>query len=604
MKINKDLIKIILSLILFVISFFISIEFYKLIVLIISYIIISYEMYIEAFKNIIKGELFDENFLMIIATIGAFIIKCYTEAVIVMILYQIGEYFSNLAVHKSKESITKLMDLRVDTINLLENKEVKTTKIENAKIDDIFIVRPGEKIPLDGIVTEGKSFLDTSSITGESTPKKVEKNDEVLSGCINRESILTIKATSTYKTTTSQRIINLIENSNETKSNTETFIRRFAKIYTPIVCLVATLLVVIPTILGLDFNDWLYRALVFLVTSCPCALVISVPLGYFCGIGKSSHEGILIKGSKVLEDLTKESYLLLDKTGTITEGVFEVTKINTSMKENEFLQLIASAENNSIHPIATAIKEKYTGKIKDIKSYKEISGKGISCKIDNKEVLVGNHKLLDDNNIKYDKVTSIGTIIYLAINNEYKGYLIISDKIKDSSKQLNWNYLKDVIILSGDNENVTKEVGKQVGIKNCFGNLLPEDKVSIVKKYKTKGNTIFVGDGVNDAPVIKIADIGVSMGKIGSDAALEASDIVLMSDDLRKIETSIKIAKITKSKVTQSIIFALTVKFLVLILAAFGLSTILMAVFADVGVTFLVILNVLLIFPKNIDKIK
>lgn len=600
---NFDLLKIIISLILFIISLFINNNnTLKLILLIISYIIIAYEMYIEAIKNIFKGEIFDENFLMIIATIGAFFISSYTEAVLVILLFQIGEYFSHLAVHKSKESITKLMDLRVETVHIEKSNKIEDIPIEKVKINDIFIVKPGEKIALDGIIVEGESFLDTSSITGESTPKKVEINNQVISGCINKNSILKVKATSTYETTTAQKIINLIENSNNNKSETETFIRKFAKIYTPVVVLIALLIVIIPVFLHQEFNNWLYRALVFLVTSCPCALVISVPLGYFCGIGASSRAGILIKGSKELEQLTNIDYLMLDKTGTITEGNFEVTKINTKLKEKEFIKLVASAEENSIHPIAMAIKAKNKEKLEKVTKYKEIEGKGISCIISNKKILVGNAKLLEDNKITYDKVDEIGTVIYLVIDNKYQGYLVISDKIKQSSydlpaiaKLIN----KDMIILSGDNKKIVEEVSKKVGVNTYYSNLLPLDKVKYVKDYKEKGKVMFIGDGINDAPVIKIADIGVSMGGIGSDAAIEASDIVLMHDNLSNIKTAIKIAKKTKRKVSESIILALTVKFIVLLLGILGKSTIFMAVFADVGVTFIAILNVLLIFHNK-----
>lgn len=599
---NEDLIKIIISLILFIVSFFIQNETIKLILLILSYITISYEMYIEAFKDFREGEIFNEEFLMILATLGAFYIHSYEEAVMVILLFQIGEYLEDLAVNKSKSSITQLMDLRVDTINI-ENKG--KIPVEDAKINDIFIVKPGEKVPLDGIIIEGETFLDTSSLTGESVPRKAKVNEQILSGCINKDSLIKVKATTTSSTSTVQKIIDLIENSNEKKSETETFIRRFAKIYTPIIVVSAVLLVLVPTLLSGNFNDWLYRSLVFLVTSCPCALVISVPLGYYCGIGKSSKEGILIKGSKELENLLNIDYLLLDKTGTITEGVFEVTEINTSMNKKEFLNIVASAEENSIHPIATAIKNKNKEKLLITKNHKEITGKGISCTINDKKILVGNDKLLESNKIEFEKVKASGTIIYLSIDNEYKGYLIVSDKIKESSKKL--NTLKsvinnDIVILSGDNKNIVESISKDLGIDTFYGELLPEDKVKYVEKYKRKGKVIFVGDGINDAPVIKLADVGVSMGGIGSDAAIEASDIVLMHDDLTKLKTAIEIAKITDKKVKQSIIFALIVKAIVLTLGIFGLSTIILAVFADVGVTLLVILNVLIIFHKKINK--
>lgn len=598
--INEDLVKIIISFILFIISFFFSSETIKLILIVVGYIIIAYEMYIEAFNDFKEGEIFNEELLMILATLGAFYIHSYEEALMVILLFQLGEYLENLAVNKSKASITKLMDLRVDTVNIEDKGKVK---LEEAKVGDIFIVKAGEKVPLDGVVVDGETYIDTSSLTGESVPRKVAKDENILSGCINKESLIKVQATTTSKDSTVQKIINLIENSNEKKSETETFIRKFAKIYTPIIVVSAFLLVLIPTLMGYNFNDWLYRALVFLVTSCPCALVISVPLGFYSGIGKASKEGILIKGSSELEKLLNIDYLLLDKTGTITEGVFEVTEINTEMDEDKFLNIVASVEENSNHPIATAIKNKNKEKLLEVKNHKEITGKGLSCTINNKEILVGNDKLLNENSISFDKVNKAGTVVYLSINNEYKGYLLVSDKIKETSKSLSEvkEVIKqEIIILSGDSKNIVESVSKEVGADKYYGELLPEDKVEYVEKYKKQGKVMFVGDGVNDAPVIKMSDVGVSMGGIGSDAAIEASDIVLMRDDLSKIKTAVNIAKVTDRKVKESIIFALVVKAIVLLLGIFGLSTIILAVFADVGVTLLVILNVITIFYKKI----
>ena len=572
----------------------------KLILIVVGYIIVAYEMYIEAFNDFKEGEIFNEELLMILATLGAFYIHSYEEALMVILLFQLGEYLENLAVNKSKASITKLMDLRVDTVNIEDKGKVK---LEEAKVGDIFIVKAGEKVPLDGVVVDGETYIDTSSLTGESVPRKVAKDENILSGCINKESLIKVQATTTSKDSTVQKIINLIENSNEKKSETETFIRKFAKIYTPIIVVSAFLLVLIPTLMGYNFNDWLYRALVFLVTSCPCALVISVPLGFYSGIGKASKEGILIKGSSELEKLLNIDYLLLDKTGTITEGVFEVTEINTEMDEDKFLNIVASVEENSNHPIATAIKNKNKEKLLEVKNHKEITGKGLSCTINNKEILVGNDKLLNENNISFDKVNKAGTVVYLSINNEYKGYLLVSDKIKETSKSLSEvkEVIKqEIIILSGDSKNIVESVSKEVGADKYYGELLPEDKVEYVEKYKKQGKVMFVGDGVNDAPVIKMSDVGVSMGGIGSDAAIEASDIVLMRDDLSKIKTAVNIAKVTDRKVKESIIFALVVKAIVLLLGIFGLSTIILAVFADVGVTLLVILNVITIFYKKI----
>ncbi len=598
--INEDLVKIIISFILFIISFFFSSETIKLILIVVGYIIVAYEMYIEAFNDFKEGEIFNEELLMILATLGAFYIHSYEEALMVILLFQLGEYLENLAVNKSKASITKLMDLRVDTVNIEDKGKVK---LEEAKVGDIFIVKAGEKVPLDGVVVDGETYIDTSSLTGESVPRKVAKDENILSGCINKESLIKVQATTTSKDSTVQKIINLIENSNEKKSETETFIRKFAKIYTPIIVVSAFLLVLIPTLMGYNFNDWLYRSLVFLVTSCPCALVISVPLGFYSGIGKASKEGILIKGSSELEKLLNIDYLLLDKTGTITEGVFEVTEINTEMDEDKFLNIVASVEENSNHPIATAIKNKNKEKLLEVKNHKEITGKGLSCTINNKEILVGNDKLLNENNISFDKVNKAGTVVYLSINNEYKGYLLVSDKIKETSKSLSEvkEVIKqEIIILSGDSKNIVESVSKEVGADKYYGELLPEDKVEYVEKYKKQGKVMFVGDGVNDAPVIKMSDVGVSMGGIGSDAAIEASDIVLMRDDLSKIKTAVNIAKVTDRKVKESIIFALVVKAIVLLLGIFGLSTIILAVFADVGVTLLVILNVITIFYKKI----
>lgn len=598
--INEDLVKIIISFILFIISFFISSETIKLILIVVGYIIVAYEMYIEAFNDFKEGEIFNEELLMILATLGAFYIHSFEEALMVVLLFQLGEYLEDLAVNKSKASITKLMDLRVDTVNIEDKGKVK---LEEAKVGDIFIVKAGEKVPLDGVVVDGETYIDTSSLTGESVPRKVAKDEKILSGCINKESLIKVQATTTSKDSTVQKIINLIENSNEKKSETETFIRKFAKIYTPIIVVSAFLLVLIPTLMGYNFNDWLYRALVFLVTSCPCALVISVPLGFYSGIGKASKEGILIKGSSELEKLLNIDYLLLDKTGTITEGIFEVTEINTEMDKDKFLNIVASVEENSNHPIATAIKNKNKEKLLEVKNHKEITGKGLSCTINNKEILVGNDKLLNENNISFDKVNKAGTIVYLSINNEYKGYLLVSDKIKETSKSLSEvkEVIKqEIIILSGDSKNIVESVSKEVGADKYYGELLPEDKVEYVEKYKKQGKVMFVGDGVNDAPVIKMSDVGVSMGGIGSDAAIEASDIVLMRDDLSKIKIAVNIAKVTDRKVKESIIFALVVKAIVLLLGVFGLSTIILAVFADVGVTLLVILNVITIFYKKI----
>ena len=571
---NEDLIKIIISIILIIISFLFKNNL-RLILLLLSYIIISYEMYIESFKDIIKGEIFNENFLMIIATIGAFYIGSTLESVLVISLFQIGEYLSDLAVNKSKESITSLMSLKIKEISIVLNNEVKSISPEKVAINDIIIIKNGEMIPVDGVIIEGNTHLDTSSLTGESKLLKAKEGD--------KDNVIKIKATTNYKNSTTQRIIEMIEKSEDKKSNYESFIRKFSKVYTPIIVVLAVLITLIPTILGYNIHEWLYRSLIFIVTSCPCALVISVPLGYFCGIGRTSKEGVVVKGAKELENLKEIDYLILDKTGTITEGVFEVTKIDTKMKKEEFLKLVASAEVHSNHPIAKAIKDKYNDELLDVTNYKEIPGKGIRCKINNKDILVGNNKLLEENNIIFTPSPDIGTIIYLAEGKNYKGYLVISDKIKESSKNIkNLNEIinKEIIVLSGDNNNIVKDVCNKIGIKKYFGELLPLDKVAKVEDFKKDGKVLFVGDGINDAPVIKMSDVGVSVGGIGSDVTIEASDVVLMSEDITKIGQAIKISKLTSRKVTTAIIFALVIKFSVLLMAILGISTILLAVFA------------------------
>lgn len=599
---NEDLIRIIISTLLFIISMFLPTPI-KTIVLVVSYVFISHEIYMEAFEGLKEKDIFNENFLMILATLGAFAIGSYMEAVMVMLLFETGEYLSDVAVASSKKSITKLMDLRSETVNLFKDGVIEKVSIKKAKVDDIFIVLPGEKVPLDGIVIEGTSYLDTSSLTGESTPRKATVNDQVISGSINKDSILKVKATSTYKTSTASKIIDLIENSNNKKTNTENFIRKFSKIYTPVVVISALIIAIVPSLIVGDFKTWVYRALVFLVTSCPCALVISVPLGFFSGIGRASKEGILIKGSRELETLADIDYLALDKTGTITEGVFEVTKVESkTLKEKDFITLVASAEVNSIHPIAKAITNYCKEPLEKSTNHKEYSGKGISCTIKDKELLIGNKKLMEENKVELPKEEAIGTVIYVAIDNEYAGCVVISDRIKKSSYALSSlkEDFKDIMILSGDNEDITKEIAYEVKINTYYNNLLPIDKVEKIKEYQKQGLVMFIGDGINDAPVIKTSDIGVSMGSLGSDAAIEASDIVIMKDDLSKIKTAHNISKLTKRKVKESIIFALIVKFIVLLLGVFGISTIWMAVFADVGVTLLAILNVLTIMWKRV----
>ena len=596
LELNKELYKIFISTILFILAIIFKIN----ILFIFAYIIISYELFIEAIK---EKELFNEATLMIIATIGAIFINEYQEAVIVMILFQLGEYLSDLAVNNSKKSIIELMDLRSDIVTLEDNTQID---IDDCKIGTKFVVKPGEKIPLDGIVIEGSSTLDTKSLTGESKPLIVKKNSEVLSGSINLDSILIIKSTKTSKTSTAARIIDIIENSNENKTKTEKFITRFSKVYTPIVCVLAILLVIIPTLLGEDFSTWLYRSLNFLVISCPCALVISIPLGFFCGIGRASHEGILIKGSNELEHLSSIKALVFDKTGTITHGNFDVDLIcNKGIKKEELLEIAAYAEYYSNHPIAKSILKKYNKKIdkKRISDYKEVSGKGIKVKIDNNLYLVGNEKLLKNIDIDIHN-DEIGTTVYIAREQTYLGHIVITDTIKkeayklvDNLEKLNIN---KVIMLSGDNIDIVSKVGKEIKIKEYYGNLLPQDKVDKINEIKKDFTTAFVGDGINDAPVIKLSDIGIAMGGIGSDATIEASDIVLLKDDLNNIPKAIKISKLTKRIIKFNIIFAITFKIFILLLAAIGYTSIWLSVLSDVGVTILSILNSLRILYKEV----
>lgn len=607
-RLNGDIIKIIISAVLFVISlFFKEYKTIYLILLVCSYLIVSFEIFVDAFKKLLKGNLFDENTLMIIATISAFIIGEYPEAVMVMLLFELGEYLSDLATTNSKESITKLMDLRSDYVNLKNGDVIEKTDIKEAKVGDIFVVKPGEKVPLDGVVIEGKTFVDTASLTGESVPRGINIGDSVLSGFVNNSGLITVKATSEFRTSTASKIINMLENSDEKKANTEKFITKFSRIYTPVVVLLAVLLVLIPTLMGYDFNDYLYKALVFLVTACPCALVISVPLGFFCGVGRASKEGILVKGSDGLDSLDKLETIVFDKTGTITEGKFEVREIiGDGVSNEELLKLAAYCEYYSSHPIAKSIVKAYKEKIdeKEIKDYKEISGYGVKAMVFSKRMIIGNEKLFGNEGIVIPEVKVFGTVVYVALDDKYLGYLVIGDKVKESALNLVSNLKKvgvnRVVMLSGDNYDMVCETASKVNIDEYYSELLPMDKVQKLKDIKKESFTAFVGDGINDAPVIKEADLGISMGGIGSDAAIEASDIVLMHDNLDKISYAIKIARMTQSIVKFNIVFALGFKFLMLILATFGFASIWMAVFADVGVTLLAVLNALRIMRKKI----
>ena len=603
---KKTTTKIIIAFILFIIALTINFpnEWINKVIYIISYAIIGLEIVWRAIKNIIKGKVFDEHFLMTIATIGAFAIGEFPEAVAVMLFYQIGELFQSYAVNKSRKSIASLMNIRPDFANLKRNNQIIKVNPEEVKIGESIIVKPGEKIPLDGVIIEGSSMIDTSALTGESIPRQVKINDEVLSGCINQNGLLTIKVTKEFGESTVSKILDLVENASNKKSKSENFISKFAKYYTPIVVITAVILAFIPPfILEMGtFTDWLYRALTFLVVSCPCALVMSIPLGFFGGIGGASKIGVLIKGSNYLEALSKTEIVVFDKTGTLTQGVFEVQKIETiETSKEELLKLTAHAESYSNHPIAISVKKAYGKEINNniIEKIEEISGMGITAKIEGKDILVGNDKLMKEKEINYTKCNEIGTILYVAIQNKYAGYIVIADKIKQDSKktikELKKNNIKKTIMLTGDKKEVGETVAKQLGIDEVYTELLPNEKVEKMEKLlqekTTTGKLAFVGDGINDAPVLALSDIGIAMGGLGTDAAIEASDIVIMTDEPLKIVDAIKISKKTMRIVKQNIVFAISIKVAVLTLSAFGLSTMWEAVFADVGVSVIAILN-------------
>ena len=603
---KKSLIQIIISAILFAIGLLVpfSNEWITKGIYIVAYLIVGLEIVIKAIKNIFKGEVFDEHFLMAVATIGAFAIGEFPEAVAVMLFYQIGELFQDYAVDKSKESITNLMDIRPDVAVVKRNGKLETVKPETVKIGEEIVVKPGEKIPLDGTIIDGSSMLDTSALTGESVPRSAKTGEKVLSGCINQSGVLTIKVEKEFVESTVSKILDLVENASNKKSKSENFITKFAKIYTPTVVGIAVLLAIIPPFLlnwG-SFSEWLERALTFLVVSCPCALVISIPLGFFGGIGGASRKGILIKGSNYLELLSKTDIFVFDKTGTLTEGVFEVQKINpVDISEEELLKIAAYAESYSNHPISASIKKAYQKEINQeiIEKTEEISGKGIISQIENKTVVIGNNKIMQEKGIEYKEYNDIGTILYVAINNKFAGSIVIADKIKEDAKQtiqgLKRNNVSKTVMLTGDKKEIAEKVAKQIEIDEVYTDLLPDQKVEKVEelmKQKTeKGKLAFVGDGINDAPVLAISDIGIAMGGLGSDAAIEAADIVIMNDKPSKILEAIKISNKTMRIVKQNIIFAISVKILVLILGACGIATMWEAVFADVGVSFIAILN-------------
>lgn len=568
-----------------------------------AYLLTGLEVLKKAVKNISRGQVFDENFLMALATIGAFGIGDFAEGVAVMIFYRVGELFEKVAVGKSRKSISDLMDICPDIAHIERDGEIEDVDPEEVSIDDIIVIKAGEKIPLDGIVLEGTSSLDTSALTGESVPRKVSSQDTVLSGTINLTGLLKVKVTKEFSDSTVAKILDLVENASNKKAKSEQFITRFSKYYTPVVVIVAALLAFLPPIiLQQNFSGWVHRGLIFLVISCPCALVISVPLSFFGGIGGASKAGILVKGSNYLELLAKADTILMDKTGTLTKGTFQVTEVQSVSMENDLLlEYCAYAEYYSNHPIAQSIKNAYAADIDStrLSNVEEQSGFGVSATVDDAIVLAGNEKLMKLHNIEVPTLDFIGTIIHVAVNNTYAGYLIISDEIKPDAKQAIGSMkalgVRKTVMLTGDHRSTGEAVAKELSIDEVHTELLPGDKVDQVERYldrpNRKGSVVFVGDGINDAPVLSRVDVGIAMGGLGSDAAIEAADIVIMNDEPSKIVTAIGISRKTLRIVYQNIIFALGVKFAILILGAFGLANMWMAVFADVGVSVIAILN-------------
>lgn len=613
---KKKGIKIIVSLILFLIAMIINFdnELINKGIFIIAYIIVGLEIVRKALRNIFRGKVFDENFLMTVATVGAFAIGEFPEAVAVMLFYQVGELFQSYAVDKSRKSIASLMDIRPDYANIEKDGKVLKVDPDDVKIGDIIIIKPGEKIPLDGTVIEGNTSIDTKALTGESLPREASPGDEILSGSINISGLIKVKVSKEYGESTVSKILDLVENASSKKSKSENFITKFAQYYTPIVVIIAILLVLVPVIFfGGEFSDWIYRALSFLVVSCPCALVISIPLSFFGGIGGASKMGILIKGSNYLEAIANTEIIVFDKTGTLTEGIFEVQKINPKdIDENDLLENAAYAECYSNHPISLSIKRAYGKQIdkSKIKSTEELSGRGIVAIINEKTVLVGNEKLLNENNIEFEKNNDIGTILYVAIDKKYVGNIVIADKIKEDAKDsimsLKKSNIKQAVMLTGDRKAVGENVAGILGIDKVYTELLPDGKVEkveeLLKEKSEKGKLAFVGDGINDAPVLALADIGIAMGGLGADSAIEAADIVLMTDEPSKIVDTIRLSKKTMKIVKENIIFAISIKVLVLILSAIGISTMWEAVFADVGVSIIAILNALRVL--NVKKMK
>ena len=605
-KQQKLLYKIIIAAILFFGAFFFSAEeeVFRLLCLGAAYIIVGLPILLKAVKNIGHGQVFDENFLMSLATIGAFAIGEYSEGVAVMLFYQVGELFQSYAVAKSRKSIAALMDIRPDYANIEQEGKIVKVSPEEVKVDDIIVVNAGEKIPLDGQIIEGYSLIDTSAITGESVPRETAVGDEIISGCINLNGRLKVRVSRIYAQSTVAKILDLVENASSKKAVVENFITRFARYYTPIVVLLAVVIAVFPPLLLKEalWGDWFYRALTFLVISCPCALVISVPLGFFGGIGAASRQGILVKGSNYLEALSETEIVVFDKTGTLTKGSFEVCKVvPKGISEHKLLELAAYAGFGSTHPVSLSIRKSY-GKEPDfekISSYEELAGRGTKAIVDGAEVLLGNKRLMNEFRIDFEEAKEVGTVVYVAENGVYKGYILIADEIKEDAisaiAALKKAGIKETVMLTGDNVAVAQNVAEKLGLDKFFANLLPAQKVekveALMREKSSDGKLVFTGDGINDAPVLALSDIGIAMGGVGSDAAVEAADVVIMNDEPSKIAQAIRISKKTLRIVRQNIVFALGVKLLVLVMGAEGIATMWDAVFADVGVSVIAILN-------------
>lgn len=575
----------------------------QFVIYLVPYLIIGYDIVYKAVRNISHGQVFDENFLMMVATVGAFGVQEFSEAVAVMLFYQVGELFQSYAVGKSRQSISAMMDICPEYANIEQNGVLTQVDPDDVEVGDIIVIKPGERIPLDGVVIEGESLVDTAALTGESVPRSAKAGDEIISGCVNGSGTLKVKVTKEFDDSTVAKILELVENASSKKAKVENFITKFAKYYTPVVTIGAVVLALVPPlVLGGGFAEWIQRACIFLVISCPCALVISVPMGFFGGIGAASKVGVLVKGSNYLEAVAEMTTIVFDKTGTLTKGEFKVAQIQPQgMTETELLEIAALGEGYSTHPIANSIREAY-GKTPDMKrteNANEIAGHGISITVDNKAVLIGNEKLMKKEGIAYTPCQSCGTVVYVACDGKFAGTLVISDTVKDGAKEaisaMKQVGVKKCVMLTGDRKEAAMEVAKELGIDEVHAELLPADKVAQVERLlreKTKKEKLaFVGDGINDAPVLTRADIGIAMGSMGSDAAIEAADVVLMDDDIRKIASIVRISRKTLSIVKQNIVFALGVKAIVLLLGAFGAANMWEAVFADVGVSVIAILN-------------